>query len=170
MRIKKKDKKVIQMKYRLFLYGTSAARSGAIAINTFNRNLRRSFPDWDKGNMPEDYMQSFDASRISALIREELSTEACDIDIKYSPEKKIEYLCIETSCDNVDHIWPAMVKVALQEGLVLLDAQTNKYEYDPLPHRFSWRNLTVRILELNEQIKKNTVAIWQLRRLYRGEI
>ena len=161
------------MKYRLFLYRTSAAGSGAIANNTVNRNLRYNFPDWDKGNMPEDHMLSFDASRIKELIQNELGADSmkdCTIEIKYSPTKKIEYLCIEPSYTMVDHIWPTMVKIALQEELVLLDAQTNKCEYESLTHRFSWRNLTVRILELNEQIKKNTVAIWQLRRLYKESI
>ena len=161
------------MRYRLFLYSTTAAGKNAPAVKIINRNLRCSFPDWDKGNEPEHFMQRFDTSRVTELIRSELSSEGsqkCDIIEKSSPKEKMGYLCIETDFETVESVWPSLVKVALKEQLVLLDAQINKYEFEPDGVRYAWRNITLRIMEVNEQIKQKTEGIWQLRRIYKENI
>ena len=161
------------MRYRVFLYNTKAARKGAISLDIINHNLRTCFPEWDKGNEPEHYMLPFDTEKIVELIKDELSKESvqkCVFHIWSTPLEKIGYICVDTTFAYIDQIWPALVKIALQTQLVVVDAQTGQYEFEPQSFRYAWRDMTLRILELNEQIRKNTVSIWQLRKLYKQNI
>ena len=161
------------MRYRVFLYNSMAARKGAIAIDTVNRNLRNNFPVWDKGNEPEHYMLPFDTEKTVDLIKAELSDDnfqKCSIYIRSTPFEKIGYICVDTTFECIDQIWPSLVKIALQTQLVVLDAQTGQYEFEPRPFRYAWRDLSLRIQEVNEQIRKNTVSIWRFRKLYKQNI
>ena len=162
-----------KMRYRVFLYNTKAARKGAIALDIINHSLRTNFSEWDKGNEPEHHMLPFDTEKTVELIKDELSKESvqkCVFHIWCTPLEKIDYICVDTSFACIDQIWPVLVKVALQTQLVVVDAQTGQYEFEPQSFRYAWRDMTLRILELNEQIRKNTVSIWQLRKLYKQNI
>ena len=161
------------MRYRTFLYNTKAARKSAIALNTINRNLRNNFPEWDKGNEPEHSMLPFDTEGASKRIKADLSDDAvqkCVIHIWNTPIEKIGYICVDTMFEYIDQVWPSLVKIALQMQLVVLDAQTGQYEFEPRDFRYAWRNMALRIPDLNEQIRKNTVSIWRLRKLYKQNI
>ena len=158
------------MQYKFFLYRSDAGRKGAYSISIVNRNLRFNFPKWDKDNMPEKDMLSFDTKRVAEQIKAELPlsmNEWTEVSERQTPEKKTGYLCVETYMQCVELVWPSLTKIALQEQLVLLDAQTNKYVFEPFPYRFAWRDMTQRILELNEQIRHKIEGVWRVRRLYK---
>ena len=155
------------MKYRFVLYGTTAFIKGAPVLNEANIRLRRSFERQAEDENLDDCLKPFDTSRVAGMVRQELDTlsdRQTEVTVR---KKRIGYLCVETPFENAHLVWPSLVKIALRENLVVLDAQLSKYTFEPLAYQFSQRDLTLRTNELNEQIKQNTEAIWRIRRVYK---
>ena len=158
------------MKYRFVLYGTWETTKGTIALNNANSILRKTVTGQETGEGLDRYLISFDAFRVARQVRAELDLaedRITEVSVRTTPKEK-EYICVQTPSQNAHNVWPVMVLVALREGLAALDVQLNRYVFEPASLGFAWRDLTLRLRELNEQIIHKTESIWKLRRLYKN--
>lgn len=157
------------MVYRLFLHKTTAFTSGALCIDSTNRTLEsNSLESW-KGNETENHMRQFDTQKVKGTI-EKMAVDdegelLCEVFIRKSPKKKIEYICITTSYDRIKKVISVAHSVAVENELVLYDATKKRtFHYEELCDvKFVLAKERIHIV--NSLILEKMKPVWHIRKL-----
>lgn len=153
------------MRYRLYLYNTTAVTGSALAITSINSAIgTESDAVWNH-NEAAHFMKTFAVDEIRTRIEQEVG-DKCRIVIKYPPRgyDQIAYLYIATSYERVREVLPKIYAIAAENSLVLYDAEKDRSFYlDLLDETFV--SLKIREREIRERILDNDKRIWSYKRI-----
>ena len=145
------------MLYRFFIYKSATAVSSASAPEITNAVIERKWETSLTGNC----MNHFNADAVKAQIEAKLGKK-CDVIVCYpsSGYKKMEFLNITSSYAMVREVLPVLHTIAIENGLVLYDAETERFFYDSF--------VTLRICDkkVEEEIPGEKHYIRELRKTY----
>lgn len=153
------------MRYRLFIYKSSASTAKAPAIAMCNRAVSaNSLYEW-KENAAARYMENFDTTAIADRIRA-LVGERCCIYAQKSPSEygEVEYLCVLTKYTCADNVLPYVHCVTAENDLVLYDAERKNVFYRELVNR-TFISVKTRTAELIQVILAEMKPVWTVRKI-----
>lgn len=159
------------MLYRLFLYSTDYASVESPMIHRINNALIANTEEkWRRDGIAKD-IKNFDTEHVIACIEKALTDPEtgrckCHPVVKYIPKqyKRKAFLYIATSYTMAAQVIPHLYAIAMENDLVLYDAQTNRsFRGDCVDHRhiaFCTRRQIV-----HNAIIKAMQPIWSIRKL-----
>ena len=153
------------MLYRLYIHKSKAAADSALAVQIVNGAISTdSVREW-KDNGAADSMEYFNADAVKEQIEKELG-DKCRVKICFPPQEYEQkpYLYVTTSYTRVREVLPRVHAIAMENRLVLFDAETKKsffkYLFDD-----TFINLRIREQELKNCILKELAPVSSFRKL-----
>lgn len=160
------------MLYKLFLYKTEAKNGTALAIDYINDSVSTGFASPRNDNEAARFMKRFDTETIIWKIEKELFDSdtnrcKCKAITLYLPQQygSIGYIYVATSYEKVSAVLPRLHAIAIENDLVLYDAERKKSYYMDLIDD-SYIDMRIRQQELHRIIRKVMEPIWKIRCLY----
>ena len=152
------------VRYRLYIYKSTAIAANALAIGICNRAVSfYSLCDWE-GNGAANYMANFDtigtAARIRALVGEKCHITA----IKPPACGDVEYLRVVTSYACARAVLPYLHCVTAENDLVLYDAETQRTFYRELVDR-AFLKVESRAGDCKRMILEKMKPVWRIRKI-----
>ena len=146
------------MLYRLFVYKSAAASTSVAEITNavISADPERK---WEE-RLTGSHMEHFEAEEIKKRIEAELGNE-CSAVVCYLPKgyEKVEFLYITATYANIRKVLPPVQAIAVESGLVLYDAETEKFFYDAF--------VTIRISEqkFEKYIPQERYYTWSFQKI-----
>lgn len=152
------------MRYRLFMYGTTAKDRYALCVDSTNRALLHIDNNYWRKNVVTDYMERFDIDRLSEELRSKLG-DLCRIVVKYPPEdqEQIPYLYISTDYLNAARVLAFALCVAAENDLVLYDAERDVTHFRTVVND-SFIKCAERASEIKDAIYSGDLKLWKIRK------
>ena len=156
------------MRYRIYLYRTTAAHKGALCIDIVNRAVSQDSKfDWE-GNSADKFMLNFDAERVKDEILTRLTVNGdklCRAEVLYSPQNKIEYIYIATSYETAKNVLTEVNAVAVNHELIMYDAEMDRAFYTTDLYCKPYVTMKLRSKQLNNLILQTQQPIRRLREI-----
>ena len=156
------------MKYEMFLYKPKTHDKDSFIVNDINRAIsKNSKADWED-NCADRGMLHCESAGIKDEILSKLTmggNQLCKIDIRYSPQNRMEYLYIVTSYEKAKCVLKELSVIALEHELALYDAETDRTFLTEDIYCESYVTMRLRTQQLNYLILKTQKPIWRLRKL-----
>lgn len=154
--------------YKLFLYKTTGVIGSAPCIWSTNRTLEENTFDAWKRNCTEDNILNFDVQKVKKDIETLLAYSDSDtfkIQIKSSPNKRIEYICVVASYNNIKSVISVVHSVAVRNNLVMYDSvKKRSFHYKDLSD-VDFVMMRQRIAIINNAIQRFIKPLFRIRKL-----